>query len=437
MKTYFALLVMLIVTAVLIMSGCNKSDNPTGPTTNDPQKAAERVNQANQIMIPRIASIYATQGSDTSQFNMSGAISLYREALTYDSTNTNAHLGLALTEFVHLASDHDFWALFQEGAGLMPGVTKGTVLLSPEYAMGVKEQIHKTALPFSKGGNPLVPYSSYLKDFMKITGLHHPPSFYQNLVELRILPVLSDVIVHLNFLTRHPNFAFYITPSMVSGQLPDSVRIDLMEVYILLVAVQGLASECSFAVSYNIDYADTNASEVAQAWQVTSSFLQLRANGLQRMRDTKTYILGMATSVQNGINFLINQTPHPGIQLIQYRPADLPKLNQIKYGMDSIKQAFTTTIQEQGVSVNMGSFFDNPIGNFKAKIPSYTVDGTVQQPDGKYNVVLRWQALSYATWVFPDPTFNGVFPGMTDPELKLHMELTADQWEPTIVIGGD
>ncbi len=46
-----------------------------------------------------------------------------------------------------------------------------------------------------------------------------------------------------------------------------------------------------------------------------------------------------------------------------------------------------------------------------------------------YVPALTWQANSFSTWIFPDPTFNGFMPGMTDSEFKRVFGITADDWE--------
>ena len=250
MKTFTTLVVIVFVSAVLLISGCSKSDDdPAGPGTGNPQLASERVNQANQIMMPRIVALFSSQGQDTSMFDMSAAISLYREALTYDNANTSAHFGLALTELVNLGSDRDVWALIQGGVKLLPAIAKGPMFLSGQYAVGVKDAISKSVLPFSAGGSPMIPFSSFTGGLLPLSSAGHPPSYYQNLLETRVLPVTADVIAHLTLLTYYPDFAFYVTSSMVGGELRDSVRIDLMEVYVILAAVQGLAGVLALPIA--------------------------------------------------------------------------------------------------------------------------------------------------------------------------------------------
>ncbi len=46
--------------------------------------------------------------------------------------------------------------------------------------------------------------------------------------------------------------------------------------------------------------------------------------------------------------------------------------------------------------------------------------------------VITWEAETFLQWILPDPTFNGLFPGMTDSEFKRIFGLYAEDWERTI-----
>jgi hypothetical protein len=40
----------------------------------------------------------------------------------------------------------------------------------------------------------------------------------------------------------------------------------------------------------------------------------------------------------------------------------------------------------------------------------------------------EWEAQTFNQWIFPDPTFNGIFPGMTDSEFKRIFGITENDW---------
>ncbi len=265
-------------------------------------------------------------------------------------------------------------------------------------------------------------------------------SYYQGIIETGVLPVLADAITHLKVVTQHSDYIFYITPQELGQDSGDSIRIGLAEIYTLLAACQAVDGLGSFAVAYNVDYNASDSNAVRQAWQPGSSFLALRSNGSQRMKDAKTNLLGAATSIQNGISFLIQ---HPNNGIIPYTPADGPELTDVTYSIDTLQKYLSGAVQVSGdfnndgvntnLTIDMASFFDNAIGDFKQKVPAYTV--SIQQDGNVYDPVLTWQATSFSTWTFPDPKFNGIFPDITtDAQLKQTFGLTASNWGQLVVI---
>ena len=433
MRTDRFLPVLLLV--AVVVAGCTKTDGPSG-TSNDPELARQRVAQANQIFIPRMAILVATSGSDSNAFDVSNAYSLYQEALTYDANNLDAHFGVALTELVLIGADPDIRTLFYTQSRPQPYNLIKSLLGGQISSQEVLKSFSSTSFMFEvisrTNGSPLRVYGNLQKRTDE-----RPFSFYQNLIETKLLPPLADAATHLSRITENPGFAFYITSAMAGIELQDSVRIDLTEIYLLLAVVQGLSAEGSFAVSYNIDYTGSDSAAVVQAWQAGSSFLSLRSGGAQRMRDTKTNLVNMGTSVQSGIAFLLSETPHPGLDPIRFSPQDVPTLNEAKLVIDTVKMAisrpwsilgdFNGDGSEEALNVNLASFFDNAITNIKQKLPTYTVE-TERTFYGTYDPVLVWQASSFTDWIFPDPSFNGILPGMTDAQFKSTFGFTAGRW---------
>ena len=134
------------------------------------------------------------------------------------------------------------------------------------------------------------------------------------------------------------------------------------------------------------------------------------AGGAQKMKDVKSNFLGMASSIQNGIIFL---RTHPGSGIIMYRPEDDPQLFALMSSMDTVKSYLTVPfhIRSAGhdLTISLSNFFDNATSDFKQDFPSYTT-AVQRNSSGTYDAFLIWQAGSFATWTFPNPTFNGLFP---------------------------
>ena len=426
---------------LLALGGC--SSDSSSPQV-DPQKAKERVSQGNQIFIPKLALIIVSGGRDTSAYEMSGAKSLYGEALAADPGNLDAHFGYAATEVLLLNKDPEVRTLFGGMIDpLVPALPVTSVLKDAPSARQVLTSVMgQKILSFASGPMPQSPGDLY--GGLQKAGSIVPFSHYQTILETRVLPVLSDAIGHFKIITQNPDYAFYINEQELGSTLNDSIRIDLTEIYLLLAITQAIDAEASFLVAYNVDYNSADGVAVGQAWQLNSPFLALRTGGAQRMKDTKSNFIGFATSLQNGITFLLGETPHPGIDLITAGPQDVQRLNSLIDTLNVVKSLVTEPLHLSGdlnhdgsvdnLTVSLSNFFDNAVTNFKAKLPPYTV-GVQQNYNGTYSAVLTWQAASFSSWVFPDATFNGLFPGMTDASFKQTFGL-ATVWSQHLVIGG-
>lgn len=429
-----------VIFLFLTLQGC--SSDSSSPQV-DPQKARERVSQGNQIFIPKLALIIVSGGRDTSAYNMSSAKSLYGEALAADPGNLDAHFGYAATEVLLLNKDPQLRSLL---GGLINPVAPALPVMSvlkgrPSARQLLTSIIGPKLLSFSSGPLPQSPADLY--GGLRKTDTAVPFSYEQNILETRLLPVLADAIQHFTLITQNHNYAFYINSEEAGVTLSDSIRIDLTEIYLLLAITRGISAEASFLVAYNVDYNSADQTAVREAWQVNSPYLALRTGGAQRMKDTKSNFIGLATSLQNGITFLLGETPHPGIDLITASPQDAPQLLAVIDTLNVFKSFFTDPLHLSGdfnrdgvrdnLTVSLSNFFDNAVSNFKAKLPSYSVDF---QPNfnGTYSAVLVWQATTFNSWVFPDATFNGLFPGMTDASFKQTFGL-ASAWSQRLVIG--
>lgn len=412
---------LLLAGLAITFAGCSSSDEPPAA---DPAKAKQRVAQGNQIMVPKLGLLILSHGTDTSAYDMSGAHALYAEALAADPNNLDAHFGYSATEIIGLNKDPQVRSIFLGSLGTVMPVT--AVLSGKATPRQISTMTLKASDFMPESGplpmNPGVLVGKYLQRSSSA-----PFSATQAIIETKLLPPLADAIAHLQRIAQDPNWAYYITSRDAGQELTDSVRIDLTEVYFLTAICQGISAEGSFLVAYDVDYDNTTAAAVTSAWTVSSTFLAFRPQGALRMQNTKSFTVSAATSVQQGINFLMNETPHPGVELIPYNPSDGPSLQATVHELDTLKMLFTSPITVQGdfnhdgipdnLTLSLASFFDNAVPNFKAKLPAYTVTA---EPTGfgTYAAVITWQATSFSSWTFPDPTLNGFLPGMTDASFK-------------------
>jgi len=99
--------------------------------------------------------------------------------------------------------------------------------------------------------------------------------------------------------------------------------------------------------------------------------------------------------------------------------------------VDSLKSDFSSQsdISYYNISIYWNSYLD---------AGSNTINGNIYYNYDKetkssiyYFPIITWNANSFQEWIFPDPTFNGFLPGMTDSEFKRIFGITEDDWEKT------
>ncbi|MFI5252696.1 MAG: hypothetical protein ACHQQQ_09735 [Bacteroidota bacterium] len=429
MIKYISFLIGILALAGFILSGCSTSNNPAAATTTptDPSKAKQQVNQANKLLIPTLSSLVSSQGQDTATSNISTAQSLYGQALANDPTNPDAHFGYATTEVLNALVDPDIRALGNDVSRLLQPL-RFTFSRFPSTSGLLSNVIPQSMIGGGPGSFPVSPMTFYPN---RQTNASHPFSYYQGIIEAKLLPSLADAIAKLQTISQNSSFAMYIRPDS-SSDVQDSIRIDLTEVYLLLACLNFLDANASFVTAYNVDYNSLDSASVYQAWQVSSPFLTFRTNGSQRMKDTKTGILTMAQNIKDGIGYFTTQSPHPGVDLITYNPNDYQSLINVSHAMDSIRVALSGPHKLNGssgsINIDLSQFFDNAISNYKTKIPAYTIS-VKWDNHGNYQPVLSWVATSFDAWFIPDPTMNGLFPGMTDSGFKTFFNITALDWK--------
>ncbi len=425
MKSRILFIIASITSVLFLFSAC-KTDSPTEGETN-PTAAAEKVNQANQILIPKLV---ALSGGDTTALDVSSAAALYAEALSLDANNKDAHFGLAITDIFSLGTNAEIRSLFGSLGFLSgPGILQSAASTSlSSYGGFMKDRL------FTAFRGPL---SSALGKGPSQQAAN-PPSYYQNIIETSLLPKLTSAVNHLTVVLENSTYYFLITPQLTNGAATETYRIDATEINLLKAVLQLGVTEASLVTAYNIDYDATSSTAVSQAWQPASAFLALRTSGSQRMKDARTSFVGAASSIQACLSYLMTESANPQTDLINYNPADQPAFQEVIKGLDTIKTFLSGPYTPpSGPTVNFKNFFDDAIPNYKQMVPPYTVSVQANPAPGYYDAILTWTAASYNTWIFPDPTMRGLFPGMTDANFKAFLGMTALDWQQTAVIRGN
>jgi len=248
---------------------------------------------------------------------------------------------------------------------------------------------------------------------------------------------------------------------MQGDNLEDPIEIDLTEIYVALTELHLMKAVGNLFISYNFDVPSYDSLGLEHMISQTSSFLNLRSGGAQAMSDVKASFVAAVTNLEAAINFLEAETDNQNDDLIRIggdgiAQADLDSVQvELQDARDAMDDGGTYTLVEdfngdgvdQSVAFALGALFDNPLDNFKAVFPTYssriesdsaTYFDYQWHPDSGwieveithyfYTGVITWQAASYAQWILPNPTINGLLPGMTDSQFKTTFGISEADW---------
>lgn len=448
-------LLLLLIAGLIFCFGCGKG------TTREENidEAAEKVQQANELLETVLYELIQSELEgleNLSDLDFSAANALYKEALNLDPNNLDAHFGAGLTEILTITVDQQVntvfanWQAFFDTASFF-GAGGGGPFFSPipGFPTGKKD----LTIP---------------ADFLGVTtlgliqwGLESPPqvSEIQDLIEEKLLPKIDYALARLYRVDDDPNYQFAITPRMQGDENEDPIELDLTEVYALEMGLNLLKSFCHSFTAYSYDFASYDSAGMHAAIEQSSSFLALRSRGADDMAAVKTTFLSAVDNLEDGIQFLQGETDNQDDDLIKVDPdmfteedldsilAYLPEVRGAVTGIQEVIGDFNGDGLPETIELQIGNFFDDPIENFKEMFPPYT--GGVERDtvghwewwwegghwyqefviDYVYFVpVIIWEADSFEEWVFPDPTFNDILPGMTDAEFKSTFGLAAEDW---------
>ncbi|NQU04928.1 MAG: hypothetical protein HQ568_02465 [Calditrichaeota bacterium] len=83
------------------------------------------------------------------------------------------------------------------------------------------------------------------------------------------------------------------------------------------------------------------------------------------------------------------------------------------------------------LSINLGGYF-----NSGAQDAICNINYSYEDPTKfMYVPKIIWEANSFNEWIFPDPTFGGLMPNMTDARFKEIFNIDGEGWEKTVSFG--
>jgi hypothetical protein len=423
-RFYHSTLPFIALAAMTLLWGCSEeSTGPSDGTGGDVSAAYTELENQMYLM----STISIKNPSDLDQVSFLKANQSYRNSVSASSNNAAANFGAGLTEILMIYYDPSVNAMIKRWDSVSLGKSSATSFFRFGIPSGTKEMS--------------VPTQALARNMAKIVqaAVVNPPLIgeMQNLMRNNVLPHIDYALARFAVVESDPNFEFKISGKMQGDPNLDSLMLDNTEVYIMDGVLMGLKAVVEQFLVYRFDLPAYTTQAIVQALQPNNTtFFYLASDGATRSQSVLTDIKGMIGKFKSAINYLNSETDNQSDDIIKIsqsgdRSVPIEDLDTTVVYLDkalnylSTPQSITLTDadidgNDYTIQVNIAQLYNNPPQNPKtAWFPTYSVDTSSNGA-----ILWHWQDKDYASFNFPDPTFSGLFPGMTNANLKriLHID---------------
>jgi hypothetical protein len=320
----------------------------------------------------------------------------YNDLLARDPNNKDAKFGVAITQLILAATET------QQNLGIQSLASKQISSLS---------SIQSVLSSFKGGSDSVINVPAARKGLssMAMAAVEEPKQFsdYQNAVKPLIVKMRASQALVREL--ESTDFEYIIT--IQSGQEgsqeqkliingADACIVDMLLSY--LIAPLDLLTAYNLDLDYSVCFSSDGVPQIA-AILGTTKFLALNTgaiDGKATMADAYNKYLSLITTAKKMLTLLAAQPDDSTGYLIPKPSAE--EAAQITSSLDQAQTMITEpyTEPDSGMVIDIKKFFLNPMADIKAFLPNHTIlnnELTVDDP-----------------LTFPDPTFNGLFPDMTN-----------------------
>jgi len=413
-----SILPFVALVAMTLLWGCK--DESTGPGIGTGGDISDAYKELESQMYLMATSSIKSPG-DLDQISFSKANQLYKDATSAFPNNASANFGAGLSEILMIYADPNVNAMVKRWDSVSLGKSSSSSFLKFGIPSGTKDMA--------------VPTQALASNMAKIVqaAVVNPPLIgeMQDLLRDHIIPHIDYALARFAVVESDAKFEFKISGKMQGDLNLDSLMLDNTEVYIMDGALLGLKAMVEQFLVYRFDLpAYTTQAEVQALQPNNTTFFYLASDGVARGKSVLTDITGMIGKFKSAINYLKSETDDQSDDIIKIgqsgarsvRAEDLDTaLVYLDKALNYISTPQSVTLtnadidgNDYTIQVNIAQLYNNPPQNPKtAWFPAYSVDTS---SSGK--ILWHWQGQDYASFNFPDPTFSGLFPGMTNTNLK-------------------
>jgi|GEM_PF-2763034 len=428
--------ILLVFVVVFTISGCDLfgDDDDDNDESGNQTLADEYFNHGTNLLQEALY-LNINSGSDRvilATLELDAVLLAFNRAIEHDSNHSGAHFCLGVIDAALVTNEERFKTLFSD-------------LHSFEFLYRIFEFRYPIFDDTINGGSEkaiITPFNL----MHSITNLDENEQIinYETQQEIReyILPEIAKAIQHFELVWADEDFTFGITPRMQGDENFDIIEIDRTDIAAVLFALHSVNATLNHLISYDMQIGDINGVDLQNVLVQDSPFLTLYETGANDMGVALASWNEAVNYLENGLLLLENETDNQQNDLIKIDPYDLElieDIEQLSQEIPRIKNLLTSQAdfdfdldgdgyEEETITVSLNNFYSNPVENWKEMLPSYTIN---IDPESEFYYVtgyLVWDANSVDEWLFPDPTFNGLFPGMTNSRL-VELLLNGNEWD--------
>jgi predicted small lipoprotein YifL len=381
---------MLMVFGFLISIGaCGKDgNNPAAPP--DPDGARTEAQAGDQAL---------------ANGDFQDANTHYRNALAMDPANPQANVGVAVTEIYLLRSDPDVAGVIDNFGALAPPQPG----LESERAARDRRLTVRLGAAAGRSYDPLS--NGRMVGRILLEGVNDPPTLsrIQQIIKLKVMPKLTYAEQRLSVVETYPDFVYRIPPA-VTGE-PDTLEMDLGEIYALDAILNSVHGWLGVLVAYNFDtpYEGVKADSLLAPG---TAFGTLHPDGAAQLSIARGRFLQSKLQLDAMIAFINTETDDQSDDVIPQSALTEPGFVEFLDGFNqahaSLTQSIDVEVQDHSggpmtIHLLLKNFFTSPIEDWKTKLPEHTFD-------------VNHEPVLAEPITFPDPTFNGIFPDMTNAD---------------------
>lgn len=390
----FNLLAILVSLGLMVFTGCEEVDD-NEVSAEDSTSAIAKADSATLLMETMMDNVFNSEPDSVQDMidllDFSEPYALYSEAATLDPGNGDANFGMAFTGFLMLSQDQDLQDMLLRWEDYFS--VNEPFLVSDGSMLGK----HGYGLPLSIDGIgiPVLPYIEMPVSLAKMSTGDVPQfSEFQDLVETLFLPIVEESIAALELVDDDPDFTFTISPTMQGESEATPLELDLTEIYVLQAGLYALKGVLKTVVAYNFDFVSHDSAGIVTELSQGSDFATLKANGSTDLGLAYTSANTAFERVFSALDFLEAEVDDQSDDIITNDEqeydideirSDLEDAQAVLQGPHTIHFSYWEDVYdndgywideievEDSLTLDISQFFNDPIQDFKAMLPPYTM----------------------------------------------------------------